>query len=108
MSLQAYQKRIDDTVQQYAKPYWGPLSQLAGISEEVGEVARILNHKYGDKPKKSDEAHNELGDELADIIYSVICLANSEGIELDKHLEHSMDRLVTRDKDRFEKKKPGV
>jgi NTP pyrophosphatase (non-canonical NTP hydrolase) len=60
MSLADYQKQIDDSVQPYAKPYWDPLSQLAGIAEEVGEVARILNHQYGDKPKKPTEAHKSL------------------------------------------------
>jgi NTP pyrophosphatase (non-canonical NTP hydrolase) len=106
MSLADYQKQIDDSVQPYAKPYWDPLSQLAGIAEEVGEVARILNHQYGDKPKKPTEAHNELADELGDIIYSVMCLANSEGIhDLGPSLQKSIDKLITRDKDRFEKKK---
>jgi NTP pyrophosphatase (non-canonical NTP hydrolase) len=104
MSLADYQKQIDDSVQPYVKPYWDPLSQLAGIIEEVGEVSRILNHKYGDKPKKPDEHHEVLADELADIIYSVLCLANSEGIELDGPLQRSIAKLETRDKDRFEKK----
>ncbi len=105
MSLADYQKQIDDSVQPYAKPYWDPLSQLAGIAEEVGEVARILNHKYGDKPKKPTEEHDELGDELADIIYCILCLANSEGIEMDEPLRRSIAKLETRDKDRFERKK---
>jgi NTP pyrophosphatase (non-canonical NTP hydrolase) len=105
MSLADYQKQIDDSVQPYAKPYWDPLSQLAGIIEEVGEVSRILNHKYGDKPKKPDEQHEALADELGDIIFSVICLANSEGIKLDEALQRSMAKLETRDKDRFEKRK---
>jgi len=102
--LRSYQQEIDDTVQQYAKPYWDPLSNLARLSEEVGEVARILNHQYGDKPKKNDEAHQDLGDELADVLYTVMCIANSQNIELDKHLEKAIDKLRTRDKDRFEKK----
>ncbi len=104
MSLKAYQDRIDTELQQYEKPYWHPLSQLARISEEVGEVARILNHSYGDKPKKPGEKHEALGDELADILYSLLCLANYEHIDMDKALEHSMAKLSTRDKDRFPKK----
>jgi NTP pyrophosphatase (non-canonical NTP hydrolase) len=107
MSLAAYQKQIDDSVQPYAKPYWDPLSQLAGIIEEVGEVARILNHAYGDKPKKPTEEHEALANELADIVYGVLCLANSEGItDLGPALQQSIDKLETRDKNRFQKKKP--
>jgi NTP pyrophosphatase (non-canonical NTP hydrolase) len=104
MSLAAYQKQIDDAVQPYAKPYWDPLSQLAGMIEELGEIARILNDKYGDKPKKPEEVHEGLEGELGDMLFGVICLANSEGIELDLALQKTMAKLTTRDKDRFEKK----
>lgn len=104
MPLSDYQKQIDDNVQQYAKPYWHPLSQLARLSEEVGEVARILNHQYGDKPKKPTEEHEELGDEIADVIYTVLCLANSQGIDMDEPMQRAIDKLVTRDKDRFERR----
>ena len=104
MSLQTYQQQIDDTVQQYAKPYWEPLSILARLSEEVGEVARILNAQYGDKPKKPGEEHDELGDELADVIYAVMCIANRENIVLDEHMRNAINKLLTRDKDRFERK----
>ena len=106
MSLAAYQKQIDDSLQPLAKPYWDPLSQLARIVEEVGEVARILNHKYGDKPKKPTEVHDPLEDELADIIHAIMCLANSEGINLDDALPRAINKINTRDKDRFAKKKP--
>ncbi len=105
MSLQTYQKQIDEGLQQYEKPYWDPLSQLARMIEEVGEVSRILNHKYGDKPKKDTEEHEDLADELADVIYTAICLANAEGIELDPALQKAINKLSTRDKDRFKKKK---
>ncbi len=104
MSLKKYQQQVDESLQPYEKPYWHPLSQLARIIEEVGEVSRILNHTYGDKPKKSTEEHEDLGDELADILYSVICLANSQNIELDEHLEKAIAKLETRDKGRFKKK----
>ena len=107
MSLKAYQQQIDDTVQQYVTPYWSPLSIFARIAEEVGEVSRILNAQYGDKPKKPNEEHEDLGDELADIVYAVICLANREGIDLDPHMQNAINKLLTRDKDRFEKKQPA-
>lgn len=105
MSLQAYQKQIDDMLQNYEKPYWHPLSQLARLSEEVGEVSRILNHQFGDKPKKPTEEHEDLGDELADVVYTVLCLANSQNIQLDEPLKKAIAKLETRDKGRFAKKK---
>ena len=72
--------------------------------EEVGEVSRIINHKYGDKPKKPNEEHEDLADELADVLYTVICMANREGIELDEPLNRVIAKLSTRDKGRFAKK----
>ncbi len=104
MTLEEYQKLIDEVVQPYAKPYWHPLSQLARISEEVGEVSRIINHHYGDKPKKQGEVHAKLEDELADILFSVLTLANSQDIVLDEPLKRAINKLQTRDSERFAKK----
>ena len=103
-TLKEYQKQVDDQLQPYLKPYWDPLSNMARLTEEAGEVARILNHQFGDKPKKDTEEHEDLADELADIIYTVICLANSQGIELDPALERAIAKLETRDAGRFAKK----
>ncbi len=103
-TLSDYQKQIDEQLQQYEKPYWHPLSNLARLAEEVGEVSRILNHQYGDKPKKPNEEHEELADELADVLYTVICIANSQGIDLEAPLQSAIRKLETRDKDRFKKK----
>lgn len=104
MALNELQNQIDKTLQPYAKPYWDPLSNLARLVEEVGEVSRILNHKYGDKPKKVGEQHEDLADELCDVIYTVMCIANSQGIDLDEPMQKVIAKLETRDKDRFEKK----
>lgn len=104
MSLQAYQTQIDDMLQQYEKPYWAPLSILARLTEEVGEVARIVNHQFGDKPPKPGETTQSLADELADVIYGVICLANSQDIKLDPAMLRAIDKLEGRDAGRFAKK----
>lgn len=101
--MEPFQKRIDEILQQYEKPYWDPLSQLARIIEEVGETARILNHQYGDKPKKTGEVL-DLEDELGDILYSLVCLANSQHISLDEALERAIHKMEVRDKDRFAKR----
>lgn len=103
-TLREYQKLIDDWAQTFKKPYWEPLSQLARLSEEVGELARVLNHKYGDKPKKPTEEPDDLEGELGDILFDLICLANSEGIDLGESLEKVLTKAQVRDKDRFEKK----
>lgn len=104
MSLADYQKRVDDELQQYEKPYWEPLSILARLTEEVGEVARIMNHQYGDKPKKPTEEHELLEDELADVIHAAICIANSQGLQLDPAMDRVLSKLSTRDVGRFKKK----
>src|SRR5688572_16554433 len=97
-SLGDYQTKIDDILQAYEKPYWHQLSQLARMIEEVGEVSRILNDKYGDKPKKQGENHEPLEDELADVLFTVFCLANSEGIKLDAAMERCIGKMEGRDK----------
>lgn len=104
MPISEYQKQIDDSVQKFAVPYWAPLSILARIAEEVGEVARILNHQFGDKPKKPGEQHDALEDEIADVIYGLLCLANSQGIDMDAAMERTIAKLETRDADRFARK----
>jgi NTP pyrophosphatase (non-canonical NTP hydrolase) len=104
VSLQTYQKQVDDILQEFEKPYWHPLSQFTRLAEEVGEVGRVLNHLYGDKPKKPTEAHQELEEELADVLFTVICLANSEGITLDEPLKRVIGKLNGRDKNRYARK----
>lgn len=105
MTLQDYQKQVDDWVQGYETPYWAPLSQLARLSEEVGELARAYNHKYGDKIKKDSEEPDDIEGELGDILFDVICIANTEGINLDNAMQKVLHKVNTRDADRFEKKK---
>ncbi len=98
------QKELDDWAQGLAEPYWPALSQLAALSEEVGEVARLLNHIYGSKPKKPEEAKQELGGEVMDVIFAAMCIANKHGIDLDEEFQKKMDKCKGRDKDRFLKK----
>lgn len=104
MVFKKLQKDVDEWVNQYKVPYWKPLEILARLTEEVGEVARELNHKFGAKKKKLEEKEVELGVEIADVIFTLICLANSQRIDLDKEWKKVMDKCYKRDKDRFEKK----
>lgn len=98
------QKEIHDWVHGYKVPYWSPLSQFARLAEEVGELGRLLNHLYGDKPKKETEARQELGKEIMDVVFTALCLANAHDIDLDLEFKATMEKCRTRDKDRFEKK----
>jgi NTP pyrophosphatase (non-canonical NTP hydrolase) len=98
------QKRVDDWVQQYKVPYWQPLEIMARLTEEVGELARELNHRFGPKKKKDTEDTKEIEDELADILFTVSCMANSLNLDLDRGFDRVMDKCYGRDKDRFEKK----
>ena len=102
--LKDAQKRVDEWAQTLEKPYWEPLSQLARVTEEVGELSRLLNHIYGDKPKKKEEAEQQLGEEISDVIFAVICIANRYDIDLDVEFEKIMRKCYERDKDRFTKK----
>ncbi|MDO8659857.1 MAG: nucleotide pyrophosphohydrolase [Candidatus Parcubacteria bacterium] len=102
--MKKHQKAVDDFVQGFAEPYWPVLSQFARLAEEVGEVGRILNHMYGSKPKKSSENKQELGEELADVLFTLICLANTHKIDLDTEITKVLNKSKTRDKDRFNKK----
>lgn len=104
MSFKKNQKDVDKWISQYKLGYFKPLEILARLTEEVGEVARELNHKFGPKKKKATEESAELSEELADVIYTVICLANSQNIDLDKAWKKMMKKLYTRDKERWEKK----
>jgi len=104
MALREIQKEVDDWIGQYKLGYFKPLEILARLIEEVGEVARELNHRFGPKKKKSSELSNNLEEEMADVIYTVVCLANSLNIDLDKAFQKVMKKLYTRDNDRWEKK----
>jgi NTP pyrophosphatase (non-canonical NTP hydrolase) len=95
------QQRIDEWFKEHNWPYWSPHEILARLTEEVGELARLVNHTYGPKPKKSDERHQEFEEEIGDILYTLACFSNVHNIDLDAALERSCKKSETRDKDRF-------
>jgi NTP pyrophosphatase (non-canonical NTP hydrolase) len=101
-TLEQFQTDIDTWVRGVGNGYWSPHANLARIAEEVGELARLINHLYGPKPKKPDEAVQELGEEMADILFAVICLANSEGIDLSESLERVLEKVWDRDRNRYQ------
>ena len=105
MSLTDYQKEVDDWVQQFNPAYWPALEKMARLSEEIGEVAREINHLYGTKKKKHTEDKSELADELIDVLFTLICIANDENIDLEQSWKKMVnEKMNKRDANRFEKK----
>jgi NTP pyrophosphatase (non-canonical NTP hydrolase) len=100
-TLEAFQTDVDAWIGSVGGGYWSPHANLARIAEEVGELARLVNHIYGPKPKKPSEAEQELAEELADIVFAIICMANSEGIDLADALEGVIAKVWDRDRDRY-------
>ncbi len=102
-SLQEMQREVDQYISQFKEGYFSPLSMLARMSEEVGELAREVNHAYGQKPKKLSEAENSIELELGDILFITLCFANSLGIDLTAAHEKVMHKFNTRDANRWTK-----
>ncbi len=104
MSLKDAQQRVDAWVAQYEEGYFDPLTNLARLAEEVGELAREVNHRFGQKTKKAEEPEGELGMEMADILFVLICMANREGIDLQEAFDRMMAKVEARDEHRWRKK----
>ncbi len=98
------QKDVDDWAQQFEKPYFSPLSMVATMTEECGEVARVMNHLYGDKNKKDGETMIDLEEELGDLLFTIICIANDQNISLAKAHERKLEKIYGRDNYRFNRK----
>lgn len=101
MSLAEIQREVDRYIAPLADGYWPPLANLARLAEEVGEVARELNDRFGPKAKKPGEAEGSLALELADVVFVVCCLANQLGIDLDEAFRASLEKYRTRDAGRW-------
>lgn len=105
MTLDDYQNQVDEWAKQFNPPYWPALEQMARLCEETGEVAREINHLHGTKKKKTSEDTKDLSDELTDVIFTVCCIANSHGINLDEAWNKMMnEKHYGRDNNRFERK----
>ncbi len=102
--MKNFQEKIDQWMSGYKDGYWPAHEQFARLAEEVGEVGRALNIKYGHKNLKPGENPDSLTEELGDILFCVASLANSEKIDLEVAMQIALDKCHTRDVDRFEKK----
>jgi NTP pyrophosphatase (non-canonical NTP hydrolase) len=104
MSFKPVQQEVDTWIAQFEEGYFPPLAMLARLTEEVGELARVLMHRYGGKTPKPGEEVGDAGDEIADALFVLVCLANSLGIDLDESFSAMMEKYRIRDADRWTRK----
>ncbi|MDR3245881.1 MAG: nucleotide pyrophosphohydrolase [Prevotellaceae bacterium] len=105
MTIKEMQSIVDNWIKNYGVRYFNELTNMALLTEEVGEVARIIARKYGEQTPKNNETDAELSDELADVIFVVVCLANQTGIDLEKAIENNILKKTQRDSNRHQKLK---
>lgn len=100
MTIQDAQNTVDQWIKQYGVKYFSELTNMAILTEEVGEVARIISRKYGDQSFKESDKEHDLGDEMADVLWVLLCLANQTGINLTEAFEKNLRKKTERDKNR--------
>lgn len=97
MTLSEAQNKVDEWIKTYGVRYFSELTNMAILTEETGEVARIIARKYGDQSSKKGEKTDDLGDELADVLWVLICLANQTGVDLTEAFENNLRKKTERD-----------
>jgi NTP pyrophosphatase (non-canonical NTP hydrolase) len=105
MTIKQAQQLIDEWIKTHGVRYFSELTNMAILTEEVGEVARLISRQYGDQSFKKKEKDKELADELADVLFVLICLANQTGIDLTKAFEKNMEKKTKRDHKRHKENK---
>jgi NTP pyrophosphatase (non-canonical NTP hydrolase) len=104
LTIKQAQKIVDEWINQFEEGYWPPLSMLASLVEEVGELAREINTREKIKKKKETEPEKDIGLEMADVLFSLICLANHYGVDLETKFNEVMEKYSRRDANRWTKK----
>jgi NTP pyrophosphatase (non-canonical NTP hydrolase) len=100
ITLKEAQAKVDQWIKQYGVRYFNELTNMAILTEEVGEVARIMARVYGEQSSKASDLKNELPDELADVLFVLICIANQTGIDLESAFKKNLDKKTSRDNER--------
>ena len=100
LSLHDAQEIVDQWIRTIGVRYFDEMTNLAQLVEEVGEVARVMSRTFGEQSYKAGDAHGDLADELADVLFVTICLANQTGVDLTKALRKNLDKKTKRDRDR--------
>src|ERR671913_1618528 len=103
MTIQQAQENVDQWIRTTGVRYFSELTNMAILTEEVGEVARLMSRKYGDQSFKDSDKGKELSDELADVLWVLICIANQTGVDLEEALRNNFEKKTTRDSDRHHK-----
>jgi NTP pyrophosphatase (non-canonical NTP hydrolase) len=98
MTLEEAQKKVDQWIKKYGVRYFSELTNMAVLTEEVGEVARVISREYGEQSFKKGESKGKLGEELADVLFVLICIANQTGTDLTKAFQENMEKKTKRDK----------
>jgi len=100
MTISDAQQKVDEWIKTYGVRYFSELTNMAILTEETGEVARIIARKYGDQSVKESESIEDLGDELSDVLWVLICLANQTGVDLTEAFENNLRKKTERDSSR--------
>ena len=100
MEIKILQNQVDEWIKEHGVRYFNELTNMAQLTEEVGEVARIIARRYGEQSEKESDKNKDLGEELADVVFVVLCLANQTGINLQEAFDKKMEMKSNRDKDR--------
>ena len=100
MNIKSAQKEVDNWIHQHGVRYFNELTNMAQLTEEVGEVARIIARRYGEQSEKESDKDKDLGEELADVLFVVLCLANQTGVDLQDAFDKKLDIKTKRDHDR--------
>ena len=100
MNIQDAQKAVDDWIKTHGVRYFNELTNMAQLTEEVGEVARIIARRYGEQSEKESDKNKDLGEELADVVFVVLCLANQTGVNLQEAFDKKLEFKTKRDHDR--------
>ncbi|NBU91404.1 MAG: pyrophosphatase [Flavobacteriia bacterium] len=100
MEIKAAQQLVDQWIHEKGVRYFDPLTNLAMLTEEVGEVARIIARRYGEQSEKESDKGKDLGDELADVLFVLLCIANQTGIDMETALQTNLDKKNKRDANR--------
>lgn len=100
MTIEEAQQVVDDWVNTTGVRYFNELTNMAVLTEEVGEVARIIARRYGEQSEKESDKNKDLGDEMADVLFVLVCLANQTGIDLTEALKKNLEKKTERDSDR--------
>jgi NTP pyrophosphatase (non-canonical NTP hydrolase) len=100
LTIRGAQETVDRWIREVGVRYFNELTNMAMLTEEVGEVARIIARRYGEQSEKESDRNKDLGDELADVLFVLICLANQTGVDLEAALQRNLDKKTNRDADR--------